>query len=124
MKFALLMQLCASLLKRTKANKLRCNKTGLTFDQCNSVSVTHAEKQQGMTGQGHCFRHSPSTVEVTLSQATIFRQRRWIEPKRWQAPAIAVSLITIVTVGERAKGNLSVSGIITEHNFILVHSQL
>lgn len=94
------------------------------FIRSNSVCLTHAEKQQRLTSQDHCFRNSPSTVEITLSQAAILGQRRWIEPKRWQALTIAMSLITVVTVGERVRRNLSVGGKITENNFMLVHRQL
>ena len=69
-----------------------------------------------MTSSGQCFRHSPSTIEVTLPQAAVLRQRGWIEPKGWQALTIAMSLITIVTVGEKNERSLSVGGNITENN--------
>lgn len=92
--------------------------------EVNSVRLTHAETQQRWTSQGHRFRHSPSTVEVTLSQAAIFGQRRRIEPKCWQALTVAVSLVTIVTVWERAERNPSVGEKITENNCMLVHSQI
>ena len=44
------------------------------------------------------------------------RQRGWIEPKGWQALTVAVSFITIVTVGEKNERNLSVGGNVTENN--------
>lgn len=81
-----------------------------------SISLLHAEKQQQMTSSDQCFQHSPSTIEVTLPQAAVLRQRGWIEPKGWQALTIAVSLITIVTVGEKNERSLSVGGNITENN--------
>lgn len=81
-----------------------------------SVSSSHAEKQQQMTSSGQRFRHSPSTIEVTLPQAAVLRQRGWIEPKGWQALTIAVSFVTIVTVGEKNERNLSVGGNVTENN--------
>ena len=81
-----------------------------------SISLLHAEKQQQMTSSHQCFRHSPSTIEVTLPQAAVLRQRGWIEPKGWQALTIAVSFITIVTVGGKNARNLSVGGNLTENS--------